>query len=176
MEPGAVEIASFDTADLDGALEDLVVLLQDAVESGASVGFLGPLRAEDAAAYWRERAAEAARGTRLILVAREAGRVVGSVQLAFAAQQNARHRAEVQRLIVLRAARGRGVATELMRELESRARSLGRTLLTLNTRAGDPPERLYERLGYTFAGRIPEYARNPDGTLNTTSIMFRRLT
>ena len=51
----------------------------------------------------------------------------------------------------------------------------GRTLLVLNTRTGDPPEDLYRRLGYALVGHVPEFARNPDGTFNTTSLMYKRL-
>ena len=54
-------------------------------------------------------------------------------------------------------------------------RGRGVTLLTLNTRAGDPPEALYLRLGYTLVGPIPAFAQNPDGSLNTTSIMYKLL-
>lgn len=35
------------------SLDELVELLQDAVESGASVGFLPPLSRDDASDYWR---------------------------------------------------------------------------------------------------------------------------
>jgi hypothetical protein len=62
-----------------------------------------------------------------------------------------------------------------MREIEAAARDLGRTLLFLNTRTGDPPEELYRRLGYERVGTIPDFAQNPDGTFNTTTIMYRHL-
>jgi hypothetical protein len=45
----------------------------------------------------------------------------------------------------------------------------------LNTRSDDAPEVFYQRLGYSAAGRIPDFARNPDGSFNTTTIMWRRL-
>jgi ribosomal protein S18 acetylase RimI-like enzyme len=169
-----VEIEELSSAG-EGDVSDLVALLRDGVESGASSGFLAPLDEALAAGYWRERIAESASGRRALLVARERGRIVGSVQLLFAAQQNGRHRAEVQRLVVLRSARGRGIGTALMDRLEALARSRGVALVTLNTRAGDPPEALYLRLGYTIVGPIPDFAQNPDGSLNTTSIMYKLL-
>lgn len=159
----------------EGLLADLIDLLRDAVESGASVGFLAPLGTEQAERYWNERFDEVAVRKRILVAARWRGRVVGSVQLALAAQPNGAHRAEVQRLLVLREQWRRGIGTALMRRLEAAARGRGRTLLVLNTRAGDPPERLYRRLGYRDVGRIPDFARNPDGTFNTTSIMYRHL-
>ncbi len=170
-----VDIAPLHPSARSAAMADLIVLLQDAVDGGASVGFLGPLAAVSAERYWHERLDEAAAGTRVILAARSQGRIVGSVQLAFASQENGRHRAELQRLIVLRAAQRRGIGRALVRRAETAARELGRTLLLLNTRAGDPPEALYRRLGYTVVGTVPAFARNPDGSMNTTTIMYRHL-
>jgi len=175
MRDDDFEIVRLDADDVEADLQSLVDLLADAVDDGASVGFLGPLDRATAEAYWRRRADEVGRGSRLLLAARDGTRVVGSVQLAFAEQQNGSHRAEVQRLVVHRDARRRGVGRALMLGLEREAREAGRTLLMLNTRAGDPPEALYLGLGYTLVGTVPDYARNPDGTFNTTSIMYRLL-
>jgi ribosomal protein S18 acetylase RimI-like enzyme len=69
----------------------------------------------------------------------------------------------------------RGIGVALMHGVENVARGLGKTLLILNTRTGDPPESLYRRLGFEHVGTIPGFAQNPDGTLNTTSIMYRQL-
>lgn len=175
MTQGSIEIVHLGPPQPAEVVDGLVDLLSDAVDDGASVGFLAPLDRALAASYWTERLAEVGRGARLLLVARDGDRIVGSVQLAFASQQNAAHRAEVQRLVVHRDARRRGIGRALMEGLEAAAREHGRTLITLNTRAGDPPEEMYRRLGYTFVGTIPDYARNPDGTMNTTSIMYRLL-
>lgn len=175
MNENNFEIVEFNPAERDTALNDLIILLQDAVASGASVGFLAPLSRELAEEYWRERIDEVAGNKRVILVARSEGSIVGSVQLAFASQQNGAHRGEVQRLIVLRAYQQRGLGSALMVELEAAAKARGRTLLFLNTRTGDPPEALYRRLGYTLVGTIPKFAQNPDGSFNTTSIMYRLL-
>jgi acetyltransferase len=172
---GGVVLESVDPQILEAVLPGLVALLVEAVDDGASVGFLGPLSSDAAEAYWRERSSDVARGSRVLIVARRGDEVLGTVQLAFAAQENGAHRAEVQRLLVRRASRRAGLGTALMRELERVALERGRTLLFLNTRTGDPPEALYYRLGYSLVGYIPRFARNPDGTFNTTSIMFRHL-
>ncbi|MEP2715238.1 MAG: GNAT family N-acetyltransferase, partial [Pseudophaeobacter sp.] len=44
---------------------------------------------------------------------------------------------------------------------EAEARQLQKTLLVLDTRSGDPSQRLYESIGYQVAGSIPGYCRNP---------------
>jgi hypothetical protein len=64
------------------ALAELIDLLQDTVESGASVGFLPPLNIEEARQYWSSVFRDVACQTCVLIVARDAGRIVGSVQLA----------------------------------------------------------------------------------------------
>jgi acetyltransferase len=156
-------------------LPALVRLLSDAVESGASVGFLAPLREADAWGYWDGVRGAINAGTRILLVAIEDGLVLGVVQLDLAAMPNGSHRAEVMKLLVLRTARRRGIARTLMAAVEDCAREAGRNLLVLDTRLGDTAEGLYERIGYTKAGVIPRYARSSNGGLDGTAIMYRWL-
>jgi ribosomal protein S18 acetylase RimI-like enzyme len=156
-------------------LPELINLLQDTVASGASVGFLPPLSAEDAHQYWSAIFQEVARGTCVLLVARDAGRIVGSVQLALATKPNALHRAEVQKLFVLQSQRRRGTGRALMQAVEQTARECERTLLVLDTRQGDAAEQLYRKLGYREAGIIPAYARSATGTLDSTIFFYKAL-
>ena len=145
------------------ALSSLIDLLQDAVASGASIGFLPPLTIDTAQRYWEQVIADVERETRVLLVARDDERLVGSVQLELATKQNAPHRAEVQKLIVHTNARRQGIGQALLAAVEDAARDAGRTLLVLDTRAGDDAERLYPRHGYTRVGEIPQYVCNADG-------------
>ena len=158
-----------------GALGALAELLRDTVASGASVGFLPPLAEDEARAYWQDVVAAIGAGSRVLLVARQDGRIVGSVQLDLPAKANARHRAEVQKLMVHTRARGQGIGRQLMRAVEDAARRERRTLLVLDTRQGDVAERLYASHGYTYAGEIPHYAQSADGTLHTTVLFYRLL-
>ena len=153
-------------------LDDLIALLQDAVDSGASVGFLPPLSREAASDYWRSVFADLDAGHRVLLGAMDGSRLVGSVQLELARKPNASHRAEVQRLLVLRSVRRQGIGERLMRQLHELAREHGRSLLVLDTREGDPSELLYRKLGYTRAGVIPGYARSADGALDATVFYY----
>jgi len=156
-------------------LPHLIHLLQDAVAIGASVGFLPPLSVEDAQLYWSTVFQEVAQGTCVLLVARDEGRIVGSVQLALALKPNAQHRAEVQKLFVLSSQRRRGIGRTLMRAVEQVAHSGGRTLLVLDTRLGDSAEQLYRTLGYCEVGVIPAYARGANGRLESTVIFYKTL-
>lgn len=166
-----IEILTSQTA--HEKLSDLIDVLQDAVDSGASVGFLPPLSREVASDYWRSAFADVAAGHRLLLGALDGMTLVGSVQLELARKPNASHRAEVQRLLVARSFRRRGIGERLMRELHELARQRGRTLLVLDTRQGDPSEVLYQKLGYTRAGVIPGYARSASGSLDATAFYYR---
>jgi ribosomal protein S18 acetylase RimI-like enzyme len=157
------------------ALPTLVTLLRDAVEDGASIGFLLPLTEAEAIHYWQE-VATAVRGPfRILLVARIDQNIVGTVQLDLASRPNGIHRAEVAKLMVHTAYRQRGAGQMLMAAVEQEARLAGRTTLVLDTREGDPSEHLYTKLGYVRAGTIPEYARSTDGSLHTTVFMYKLL-
>ena len=84
--------------------------------------------------------------------------------------------ADVMKVLVHPRHQRKGIGRALMAEIERIAVHHGRTLLTLDTIAGDKAERLYALLGYELAGRIPAYARHPSkDTLEATSVMFKAL-
>lgn len=155
-------------------LDSLCGLLIDAVDGGASVGFLAPLSMQTAAAYWRTLDAALASGF-ILFVAEEDDAVVGAVQLVPIAKENGRHRAEVQKLFVLRSHRGRGIGTLLMAAAEDYARSKGRTLLVLDTHEGSPAEAMYAHWGWQRVGVIPSYAVSTDGALHNTAFYYKEL-
>ena len=98
---------------------------------------------------------EARAGLARVLVATEAGRIVGTVTLELDGRIDDDHgtlapdEAHIRMLGVHPDARGRGIGALLMAACEQRARSAGRTLITLNT-AGqmEAAQRMYESLGY----------------------------
>lgn len=155
--------------------DDLIELLRDVVDGGASVNFIAPLDLSIAEAFWEKVAAEVAADQRLVLAALEDGQVIGSVQLVFAMQQNGQHRAEVQKVFTHSRARRRGVATLLLRAIEDEARRIQRTLLVLDTERGSAAERLYEQVGYTRVGVIPQFALNSDGSELIDTVLFYKL-
>jgi GNAT superfamily N-acetyltransferase len=171
-----LEVLRLDGPTFDAAIPDLAMLLADAVAGGASVGFLLPFTPDDAATWWQSIERDVVRGNVLVLAARLERRVVGTAQLRLARLPNARHRAEVAKVLVHRSARRRGIATALMREIERLALEEGRTLLVLDTIAESDAERLYTKLGWTRVSEIPGYAGLPSGELRPTAIFYRRLT
>jgi ribosomal protein S18 acetylase RimI-like enzyme len=152
-------------------LEQLVGLLVAVVDDGASIGFLPPLDPEEARAYW----AGVLKPGVVLLVAEEEERIVGSGQLHLEQRANGRHRAEVAKLMVDPAARGRRLGRRLMERLEAIAREEGRTLLVLDTREGDPSNALYRSTGWIEAGRIPRYACSANGELHATVFYYKEL-
>ncbi len=156
-------IELLDAAAAASAERRLAEILSACVDVGASVSYLPPLAIEVARGFWKRISAEIAAGTRILLAAWHDATLVGTVMLEFAVSPNQPHRGEVQKLLVHPDARRRGVARALMTRLETEAQHAGKTLLTLDTRAGDAAERLYCDMGWHEAGRIPGFALNADG-------------
>jgi hypothetical protein len=132
--------------------DGLADILVDCVEGGASVSFMSPFSKEEALAFWLgEVVPEVERGETLLFVAEEDGVPVGTVQLGFAMRPNQPHRADVKKLL-----------------------EHGRTVLVLDTASG-AAERLYERLGWSRVGIVPDYALWPQGGFCDTLFMYKRL-
>lgn len=161
---------------LEAEAQGLADLLADTVDGGASVGFLAPLDRAEALAWWKKRSAAVAAGECAVWAAHdEGGRAVGTVSLTFPDKANSTHRAELVKLMVHPAARGRGLGRRLLAVAEEAAAARGITLLHLDTEAGSPAEHLYRSAGWTPVGAIPDYAADPAGVLRPTTIYYKRL-
>ncbi|MFE7385173.1 GNAT family N-acetyltransferase [Streptomyces zhihengii] len=202
--PTGVTVRRLTAEALPAAAEGLGALLADAVDDGASVGFLAPLAIDRAAAYWSGLAPALADGTVTVWTAHadngggndgkrhadddgtgtstgtgtgtsSGGRLIGTVQLRSETSPNGTHRAEVAKLLVHRDARGRGVARLLLTAAEECARDAGRTLLLLDTQTGSAAEHLYRSAGWTPVGTVPDYAADPVGVLRPTTFFHKTL-
>lgn len=173
-----LELTLLTAEDAAANLPALGELLHACVQGGASVSFVLPYSPDDAEAFWRAKILPALVGGKLALwVARQDGRIAGSVQLDSDTPPNQPHRAEVRKLLVHPDFRRCGIARRLMREAETHAARIGRTLITLDTRTGDSAEPLYASLGYVTVGQIPDFSRDPHdaGKLDATTIMYKRV-
>jgi GNAT superfamily N-acetyltransferase len=155
-------------------LGELAQVLIDCVEGGASVSFMNPLPMDKALAFWRRVAEGVANGERALLVAEQAGGIVGTVQLVLAQPENQPHRADLSKMLVHRRARRHGAGAALLQKAEEVARECGKTLLVLDT-ASDAAARLYARMGWQRVGAVPDYALLPDGGYCATSFYYRKL-
>jgi GNAT superfamily N-acetyltransferase len=170
-----VEIVSLAPPVAETALVELADVLVDCVEGGASVSFMSPFSRDSALGFFRKVAGSVAAGDTVLLAAKLGGKIVGTVQLGLDTPPNQTHRAEIKKMLVHRAARGRGIGAALMGHVEEEARRHGRWLLVLDTVPGENGHRLYLRAGWTQTGLVPDYALFPDGRLCDTAIMWKRL-
>ena len=159
----------------DALIEQLAGVLIDCVDGGASVSFMHPLTRDRAVAFWRRVAPGVAAGERALLVAEDALGVCGTVQLSFDLPENQPHRADVSKMLVHRRVRRQGLGAALMSAAEHTARECGKTLLVLDAVTGGDAARLYERLGWTRVGDIPDYALFPQGGFCSTTVYYRNL-
>jgi GNAT superfamily N-acetyltransferase len=156
-------------------ISSLAAVLLDCVAGGASVSFMANLTRAEAESFFHNTAAGVENAERILLAAFLDSALVGTVQILTATPPNQPHRADVAKLLVLRSARGQGVAAQLMLQVEQASRAAGKSLLVLDTVTGGAAERLYARLGWTKSGIIPNYALMPDGAPCATTIFWKAL-
>ena len=167
-------VARDDFAAVETSLAEIVA---DGVNGGAAISFMQPYGCDDGLRFWRDKVfPDVAGGKRVLFIAYLDGAIVGTVQMDIALPPNQPHRCEVAKMVVHSRARRQGVARRLMLALEAHARSIGKTLITLDTRTGDKAEKLYGSLGFRTAGVIPGYAYDPDGCArHGTTYMYKEI-
>ena len=172
-----VTISQLSPGEAREQIEALASVLIDCVEGGASVSFMLPLTQERANAFWQGVAEGVATGERILLAARDrsSGEIVGTVQVVLTQPENQPHRADIAKMLVHRKARKQGVGAALMRAAEDAARRAGKTVLVLDTVTGGDAERLYERVGWTRSGVIPNYALWPQGGFCDTTVFYKQI-
>jgi GNAT superfamily N-acetyltransferase len=153
----------------------LARLFADAVNGGASLGFLPPLAHEESTRYWCSLRGEVQAGTRMLVAAMHGERLVGSGQLVLSPYANSPHRAEIQKLFVDRAHRGRGIGRSIVAALHEIARRRGRSLVHLSTRKGGAPESFYRGLGYRRAAVLPGWTLAPSGERTTMVTLYQEI-
>jgi ribosomal protein S18 acetylase RimI-like enzyme len=177
-DEGTARMSSIDIQALTHVVETremLVDLLIETVAAGGSVSFMHPLARETAGAFWNTSLLAAAKGERLVLGAWDGEILIRTVTLLLDFPPNQPHRAEIAKLMTRLDHRGKGVATRLMRAAEDLAVEKGRTLLVLDTATEEGASGLYEKMGFTLAGEIPDYAMKPLGGLTGTLIYWKRI-
>jgi GNAT superfamily N-acetyltransferase len=151
----------------------LADLLVDCVNAGAAIHFVPPIDHGRAARFWQGVLPDLVSGARKLWVIRDGARIVGTVQIVLGQPDNGQHRAEVSKMMVHPAARRQGLGAKLLAAVEAEAVGNGRTLLLLDTRAGDAGERMYLRAGFLRFGNVPAYAVNGDGELEPCTYMYK---
>ena len=158
-----------------GTIAALADLLIETVAAGGSVSFMHPLTRDDATRFWTASLAEADKGNRVVLGAWEGTELVGTLTLLLDCPPNQPHRAELAKNMTRADRRGQGIATQLLKEAERMAAEKNRTVINLDTAEDEGAAGFYEKMGYTRAGVIPDYALKPHGGLTGTVIFWKRL-
>jgi GNAT superfamily N-acetyltransferase len=170
-----VEVRELGAPEARECIAALGEVLLDCVQGGASVSFMASLSKAQAEAFFETAVESVRRGERILLAAFIHKQLVGTVQILTAMPPNQPHRADIAKLLVVRSARGQGIATRLMQHVEQASRVAGKTLLVLDTVTGGDAEKLYTRLEWNKAGVIPNYALFPDGKPCDTTIFWKQL-
>lgn len=80
---------------------------------------------------------------------------------------------EIKSMHTAKAARGRGIAAQLLSHLEAHAKDLGLTRLNLETGSQDgfaPARNMYAKFGYQECPPFGDYAEDPNSTFMTKSL------
>jgi ribosomal protein S18 acetylase RimI-like enzyme len=156
-------------------IDELADLIIEIVANGGSVSFMHPLSRRTATAFWEGSLALADAGERVVLGAREDGKLIATVTLLLKCPENQPHRAEIAKLMTRVSRRGQGVARALVTEAVRIAAEKGRTLLNLDTAADEGAAGFYESLGFKKSGVIPDYALKPHGGFTDTIIYWKQI-
>jgi GNAT superfamily N-acetyltransferase len=167
-----VEIRRLAALEVQENLSGFAQLLRDAIESGGTVGFVLPAEDDKINRYWSGVAREMEAGERELLAAFDQGRLIGSLQIAYEKAESVSHRADLQKLFVLRERRRQGVARALLIEALHRMPALGLLMFTITTRAASAAEFLVASLRFSQFGVMPHYGVTPDGVLHDASMHY----
>jgi GNAT superfamily N-acetyltransferase len=170
-----IRIATPDAGEAKALIPALAEILIDCVEGGASVSFMLPIDRRTAEEFYAGVLDKIAGGSTLVFVAFLNEELAGTVQLSPEQKPNQPHRADVHKLLVAPRARNHGVAQALMAAVEETAKAHGHWLLCLDTAAGSPAERLYEKLGWQRLGVMPRHAMWPQGGFCDTTFFWKDL-
>jgi GNAT superfamily N-acetyltransferase len=171
----AFKIRTLDATEAKARIGELTDILLDCVAGGASVSFMADMTRDEALAFWQKVISGVAGGARVLVVAEQAGRLIGTVQVVASGIPNQPHRSDLAKMLVHRSGRGHGVGAALLSEAEALSLKSGWWLMVLDTVVDSTADRLYRRGGWKPVGIVPNYALWPDGALCGTRYFYKDL-
>ncbi|KAK0388101.1 hypothetical protein NLU13_4345 [Sarocladium strictum] len=175
-------ISRLDSRDaVEKHLSGLTALLQNCVNddpANSSLGFLAPLPAQAADAYWLSLpdSISGANPSTVLLIATLGDQLLGTAQIARIPKQTQDFRGEVRKLLVRSDTRGLGLGKRMMVEVERVAtEEMKLDTLALDTDARSPARGFYHKLGWTEWGVFPLYAKAADGVRHDCAFFLKRL-
>jgi GNAT superfamily N-acetyltransferase len=175
MNPMSCAIRRLHPSEAKSRINELADILLDCVAGGASVSFMANMTRGEALSFWEKIACGVSDGSRILLVAEENGRFIGTVQVVASGIPNQPHRSDLSKMLVHRQGRSKGIGAALLIAAENHSRDAGWWLMVLDTVTDSDGERLYRRGGWTPVGAIPNYALWPDGSLCPTTYFYKDL-
>lgn len=125
---------------------------------GAALGWSGVPTVEEARAWWHELLAERSAGRAAVSAAYDGDVLVGLGEWRRYALAPQRQNADLEKVFVRAATRRSGLGAALMVDLVAQARAAGVETLTLQCRGNNHGAiRLYQRLGFSEYGRLPDF-------------------
>ncbi|KAK4100322.1 hypothetical protein N658DRAFT_428085 [Parathielavia hyrcaniae] len=130
--------------------------------------FLPPLTNEKLLPWWKQRIAEAATGTRVIVLLlpdtppgkKPPGTDLrGLAMLKLSETETGSFRGQIDAVLVDRKHRRQGGAKMLVAALEYEASRRGRSLLLVDTETDSAGETVFKKLGYIEIGKVPHFSR-----------------
>ena len=154
--------------------KSLVNLIKDSVANNYSVGFMQDSTEADFEKFWLDEIAKCD-SQNAIFLALVGDEVLGSVIVTRELRANGRHRAEFRKLLVHSKAQKMGIGTALEKLATKFAKDIGLKLLYLDSATSYLIDGVYEKWGWTKSGEIPNFAKNPDGSLVSTWFFYKIL-
>ncbi|MEV7569494.1 GNAT family N-acetyltransferase [Streptomyces tanashiensis] len=153
----ALELTS-DPALRDRFAESAHRILADLVDGGAALGWIEPPSTDEVADLLAHVVSAVRAGDAALRAAYLDGRLVGLGYWLRYARPTHRPHADLEKIAVDSAAQGLGVGRALTAALIADARGAGIEVLTLDARGDNTHAlRLYESLGFTEYGRLPDF-------------------
>ena len=154
--------------------------LRDAMLAGHPEAFTSDFETEslrDLASYRNRLAGGSNGGTLFTLLALDDGHVIGALTCEREPRRKVQHIAHLVGMMVADSHRGRGIGRSLLAAAVQRLRATaGLAQVTLSVTAGNRAAiGLYQSVGFTRYGRLPDAIRLPDGRQLDKDLMLLRL-
>lgn len=152
-------------SDLDGIWR----FMEPIIRAGETYALPQEMTRDDACAHWFAP-------DRSVMVAEEAGRILGTYYLRANRPGPGRHVANAG-FMVAGEAGGRGLGRELCQHALATAKARGFTAMQFNfvVASNARAVRLWQRMGFAVIGRAPDAFQHPVLGLTDALVMFRRL-
>jgi ribosomal protein S18 acetylase RimI-like enzyme len=173
MPKSNIEI--IELSDSESIREQLADMLIETVANGGTLNFMHPLARSAALSFWEKGFRSVASGDRVILGALDGSRVVGTLSIFLDCGDNQPHRCEIGKIMTSLSHRGQGIGSQLVAESERAARARRRSLMVVTTATGGTAYSLYERIGFTLAGTIPNFGSDPHGKMEGCMFYWKQI-